>query len=146
MTPLPSDTNSHPIQATEAMTLWLDQQSPLLVARIRRALFCSPSDASLALREVVRYLYLAANTTTPLTPSPRLDLAWHEFLLFTRLYATFCDRFFHRFLHHEPGGDRQVNAKQFQLAIEQYTATFGELPHAIWFGGASQCGSCEVGD
>lgn len=35
-------------------------------------------------------------------PSQVVDVAWHEFILFTRLYRTFCNRAFGRFLHHTP--------------------------------------------
>lgn len=35
-------------------------------------------------------------------PSQAVDDAWHEFILFTRLYDTFCRSAFGRFLHHTP--------------------------------------------
>lgn len=35
-------------------------------------------------------------------PSIAVDGAWHEFILFTRDYMTFCDRAIGRFLHHSP--------------------------------------------
>lgn len=35
-------------------------------------------------------------------PSQVVDDAWHEFILFTRNYATFCQRGLGRFLHHIP--------------------------------------------
>ncbi len=35
-------------------------------------------------------------------PSQVADDAWHEFILFTRLYAGFCNKAFGRFLHHTP--------------------------------------------
>lgn len=35
-------------------------------------------------------------------PSQAVDDAWHEFILFTRLYDTFCRGAFGRFLHHTP--------------------------------------------
>ncbi len=35
-------------------------------------------------------------------PSQAVDDAWHEFILFTRQYARFCDRGLGRFLHHTP--------------------------------------------
>lgn len=35
-------------------------------------------------------------------PSQAVDDAWHEFILFTRRYARFCQRGFGRFLHHTP--------------------------------------------
>ena len=35
-------------------------------------------------------------------PSQVVDVAWHEFILFTRDYRTFCQRALGRFLHHVP--------------------------------------------
>jgi len=35
-------------------------------------------------------------------PSQVVDLAWHEFILFTRKYQEFCRSSFGRFLHHTP--------------------------------------------
>jgi hypothetical protein len=35
-------------------------------------------------------------------PSQVVDVAWHEFILFTRNYRQFCLRAFGRFLHHTP--------------------------------------------
>jgi hypothetical protein len=35
-------------------------------------------------------------------PSQVVDVAWHEFILFTRNYEVFCRRALGRFLHHTP--------------------------------------------
>ncbi|MDG9666132.1 hypothetical protein ONV78_00210 [Hahella sp. CR1] len=35
-------------------------------------------------------------------PSQAVDVAWHEFILFTRAYEQFCQKCFGRFLHHTP--------------------------------------------
>lgn len=35
-------------------------------------------------------------------PSQVVDIAWHEFILFTRSYSEFCTRALGRFLHHTP--------------------------------------------
>ncbi|TQV71108.1 hypothetical protein FLL45_22540 [Aliikangiella marina] len=35
-------------------------------------------------------------------PSRVVDLAWHEFILFTKQYNSFCQNAFGRFLHHTP--------------------------------------------
>ncbi len=35
-------------------------------------------------------------------PSQAVDVAWHEFILFTRNYETFCQKSLGRFLHHTP--------------------------------------------
>jgi hypothetical protein len=35
-------------------------------------------------------------------PTPLIDKGWHEFLLFTKDYAHFCNSFFGCFIHHNP--------------------------------------------
>jgi hypothetical protein len=42
-------------------------------------------------------------------PSKAVDTAWHEFILMTRQYQSFCDNAFGKYLHHAPnlgGGER----------------------------------------
>lgn len=42
-------------------------------------------------------------------PSPREDIGWHTFLLYTRDYAAFCTRIRGDFIHHVPtDGDKQA--------------------------------------
>lgn len=40
-------------------------------------------------------------------PSQVVDVAWHEFILFTANYAEFCNKAFGRFLHHSPAETMQ---------------------------------------
>lgn len=60
-------------------------------------------DAERAADEAEAFLRAAADSPTPLRPSPIADVGWHAFLLHTREYAAFCDREFGRFIHHIPG-------------------------------------------
>lgn len=43
-----------------------------------------------------------AGRATLSMPSQAVDAAWHEFILFTRNYRSFCSRALGRFLHHTP--------------------------------------------
>lgn len=36
-------------------------------------------------------------------PSKAVDAAWHEFIVLTKEYASFCEKAFGRYLHHTPG-------------------------------------------
>ncbi|GEM_PF-239711 len=47
------------------------------------------------------YCNLAGKRTVAM-PSQVVDVAWHEFILFTRDYQSFCRKAFGRFLHHTP--------------------------------------------
>jgi hypothetical protein len=54
-----------------------------------------------ALRDYFQISLLAKRRMVSM-PSKVVDVAWHEFILFTRLYQQFCREAFGRFLHHTP--------------------------------------------
>jgi hypothetical protein len=124
------------------------QESPILFEKISAALGCHREGVPLAVREVVRFLWLAANHHQgQLTPSRRVDLAWHEFLLCTRAYQQFCMAHFGRMIHHEPGGPAAQHRQQFHMTLRCYRKRFG-IPEITYWGGpqiaAAECGSCEA--
>jgi hypothetical protein len=115
-------------------------------------LFCSPGEAVRALSEVIKFMTLASESVEQrLTPSGRVDVAWHEFILFTQSYASFCDEHFGKFIHHEPSSDKALNSKRYADTLKQYRIRFGE-PAAEYWGAdhssrkdlaAAHCGNCE---
>jgi hypothetical protein len=62
------------------------------------------SDLDLVLRALREYFHLSrkAGRRMLAMPSQVVDVAWHEFILFTRNYETFCAKALGRFLHHTP--------------------------------------------
>jgi len=54
-----------------------------------------------ALKEYFQVCNMAGKRMVAM-PSQVVDVAWHEMILFTRLYDNFCNRAFGRFLHHTP--------------------------------------------
>ena len=58
--------------------------------------------------------YLRGGRQAVSMPSQVVDGLWHEFILYTRNYGTFCSNAFGRFMHHTPaavmGGDKRSNA------------------------------------
>ena len=60
------------------------------------------------MRQVVKamkdYFYICSQAKGKMVamPSKIVDVFWHEFLLFTRAYQTFCTQGFGKFLHHTP--------------------------------------------
>jgi len=127
--------------------------APLLRTKLSRALFCPPESCALALAEVIKFLTLASETTNcPVTPSARVDVAWHEFILFTRTYASFCARNYGKMIHHEPSDDQPQNTRQYRETLRLYRQRFGEPPGEYWGGrktdpvpgSNAHCGSCET--
>lgn len=54
------------------------------------------------LREYFHVINLAGKNRVVAMPSQVIDVAWHEFILFTKEYAYFCKQALGRFIHHTP--------------------------------------------
>lgn len=132
----------------------LYKSHPMLETKIRRSLMCGAEEARQGLVETIKFLSLVAEqSNTTLTPAHRVDLVWHEFILFTRAYADFCQVQFGKFIHHNPGGTQKENRKQFAATLSLYESRYGIPPRLFW-GGVDQrsgvdqrvasCGNCET--
>jgi hypothetical protein len=64
----------------------------------------SSSELQQVMRGLRDYFYLIhmSNKESVAMPSQVVDVAWHEFILFTREYTSFCSKAFGRFIHHTP--------------------------------------------
>lgn len=99
-----------------------------------------------AMIEVLKFLNLIYISNERLTPSLKVDLAWHEFILCTKLYQQHCQEFYQRFIHHHPGGDDTENLNNFRKTIQLYQKHYGQPPTLFW-GNTSlkaDCGSCDA--
>ena len=71
--------------------------------------------------------------------SLRVDEVWHQFVLFTVEYVTFCKRYFGRYVHHSPS-----NAPVPESAVRRPAATpaefAGPVPGALRRGPAAALG------
>jgi hypothetical protein len=57
-------------------------------------------DASIIFRDLETFLDDASNKA--LSPAPRIDEAWHEFILHTKDYIAFCEQRYGKIVHHVP--------------------------------------------
>ncbi|HEY4509168.1 MAG TPA: hypothetical protein VJC13_02705 [Candidatus Paceibacterota bacterium] len=110
----------------------LGYQNSAVVDRFVEKLGLGEEEASLLFEDTKRFLYLCGSKRKgdpTLAPSEKVDAGWHEFLLFTEDYQSFCQSFFGRFIHHrprrteDPKGDGSDLRNTRMLAI----ATFGDL-------------------
>lgn len=123
--------------------------NPLLLEKTSRSLNGNHAQAQAALTEVIRFLQLVATHDGPLTPSHKVDLAWHEFILFTRAYHRFCESYFGEYIHHTPGGHNADNQRQYREALAYYREAFGPPSLQFWDNpdlgpAASECGACDT--
>ncbi len=138
------------LPSTKTLTETADQllyENPILIEKISNAIECGADAVPSALQEVVRFLYLAGtNDSGMLTPSHRVDLAWHEFILCTKAYCAFCKAICGRYIHHQPGGSNAENRRQYKETITQYERQFGTPDPNFWptSGMQEKCGACET--
>ena len=121
---------------------------PVLGGKISAATGLADGQVATMLREVLRFLHLIQSTDGPLTPPLQLDLAWHELILFTRVYASVCDSLFGGFIHHSPGGSEHENRFQLRRTLKLYALTFGTPDPIYWgeqgyYGEPADCGACQ---
>jgi len=73
------------------------------------------------------------------TDMEELDLMWHVFLLYTRDYNDFCQKYFGEFLHHQPDLVPEFEEKSFDFKgnLEKFLNynfdLFGEEVMGRWF-------------
>lgn len=111
---------------------------------------CTANNVTLdeLLLELIRFLDLIHLSNEKLSPPHIVDLAWHEFILFTRYYEQFCNKHYGRFIHHTPG--KKENPQIFINTIGCYIKKYGEPNIKIWGKLANDewkiktanCGSC----
>ena len=127
-------------------TLEITNHTPLLLTKLEKIETEVPKIE--LLEETIRFLSLVAHTKEILAPALLVDDAWHEFILFTRLYNNFCQEKFGRFIHHTPDDNKETNSRNYYKTIQHYIRYFGEPNEKIWGEFAhqewkdSQCGSC----
>lgn len=120
---------------------------PVMVDKIHNATGLPRTEVPDMLCEVLRFLSLIVASGRVLTPPHQLDLAWHEFILFTKVYAAWCQKHLNRFVHHMPGGSTEENRSQLRQTLKWYNLTFGTPPVRYWgdhgyLSEAADCGAC----
>jgi len=110
------------------------EDTPVLFNKIQKSVTLPDEDIGPLLVEVLRFMQLTATTGERLTPSHIVDLAWHEFILFTKYYAAFCDTHFGHFIHHHPGGKEEENRLCFKKTHYHYQKSFSTAPEARFWG------------
>jgi len=74
------------------------------VRLLKRRSELTPAQVALVFDGLRQYFEISLDAQKRLAsmPSQVVDDLWHEFIIYTRNYQTFCDRAFGRYLHHTP--------------------------------------------
>lgn len=122
------------LQAIEDYDLWF------VAERLERKQSVPVDLIDSAITEFKKYMALIALGYRGIAMASReADEVWHNFILFTREYHTFCQSIFGEFIHHVPKTSRNPLAPTGGTKfIEAYRRVFGEL-HPLWRASASNC-------
>jgi len=80
----------------------LTYKHPEVVLRIMEKASLNQSNAEALFYEMLSFLGEAAQSSEKSIPTKKVDLAWHEFILFTKDYALYCKKYLGKFIHHTP--------------------------------------------
>lgn len=142
---LPTDISALPLAEQVSVLM---RSTPTLAGKLEA--FCdlgnhTPTDAML---EVLKFMSLI-DASYILSPSKRVDEAWHQFILHTLVYHEYCTKCYDKYLHHTPSNDTLENANQFEQTITLYREKYGNPPQ--WFWGlqwqvsiSGDCSACEL--
>lgn len=108
----------------------LTYQNPFVVRKFAERYGVPIEQASRQFEEVKKFLLICALTTECCSPTKLLDDIWHEFIIHTKAYQDYCERYIGKFIHHRPtdgsfNGSRRVTK---ELAIK----LFSNLDPDIW--------------
>ncbi len=78
-----------------------------------------------------QYLAVCVFTGGKRTPAKIVDECWHTFLLHSRDYAGFCDKYTRGFVHHEPAID-DSGFSFYPITLQCVNALFGEVDEEVW--------------
>ncbi|MDH5654238.1 MAG: hypothetical protein OEZ39_20480 [Gammaproteobacteria bacterium] len=92
------------IQKRETFINWYEIPNKVQANIISTYPHLSEDDTKKVIRALKEYFLICnmAKLRMISMPSQVVDVAWHEFILFTREYQEFCHQAFGRFLHHTP--------------------------------------------
>lgn len=103
---------------------------PLLKKKTAKISLENKIDNDVLLLEMIKFLNLIHITNEKLSPPYLVDLAWHEFILFTKYYNEFCTTNYARFIHHTPSENEDDTI--YQKTIELYIKHYNKPPESIW--------------
>lgn len=119
-----------------------------VIARLRDKLGLNETGATALFKDMLRFLFLCGIENEALTPPPKIDKAWHEFILYTEDYAEFCKLKFGRFIHHRPESyfkkKTADTSRATQAAAKKRFGKLGtnwEYPHSSL---DKECAACTV--
>ncbi len=132
----------------------LAYQNPDVIERYKNDYPSNELGPEDALKELLKYFWLNEKLKSDKTHAPtnenlffdcaihsemrEIDTMWHTFLLFTKDYAAFCQRYFGKFIHHQPVQKESITSRKKQeLELRRFLSyvydNLGEETLVLWF-------------
>jgi hypothetical protein len=130
-------TIERPVPVMEA----LKYEAPFLIEKLLKERLVDSADEAQALfEEAKKYIVLVRCDGSRIWEmhSLRVDEAWHQFILFTKQYSEFCQRYFGRYVHHSPSNSPDavapppVPVATFGEFADRYEELFGAPLPDVW--------------
>ena len=115
-----------------------DAATRAFAGKLSRKLGWTQAFACRAVDEYRKFVYLGIVSDFIVTPPKVIDQVWHEHLLFSRPYKTFCDEVLGRSFDHNPelvstSDQTEVYRAQYEATLDLYESEFNVRPPAdIW--------------
>jgi hypothetical protein len=93
----------------------MSYQHPQLLVRLEERAGMDAATAREVFEETKRFLYLCAIADQPLAPTERIDEVWHNFMLYSHDYASFCGSQFGFIIHHKPWSKDEVSRSDWSI-------------------------------
>jgi hypothetical protein len=107
-------------------------EAPFLKEKLLMEKECTAEEYEERFTEFKKYISIARIYREQLDmPSKEVDAVWHQFILFTRDYFDFCDRFYGKYFHHSPNIPSRPGSSDAGKLAELYNKTYGKMP-AVW--------------
>ncbi|PIR83544.1 hypothetical protein COU18_02560 [Candidatus Kaiserbacteria bacterium CG10_big_fil_rev_8_21_14_0_10_51_14] len=123
-------------------------RNPEIIARYEDELGLIHAEAVVLFADVKRFLYLCAVEPGAKAPTRKIDVGWHEFMLYSRDYREFCLRALGQVIDHAPNSYLHPVEDQRDLVRTTRSmaeAMFGELStnwHVPHGDSESPCTAC----
>jgi hypothetical protein len=120
----------------------LSYEAPFLIEKLLRDHFVdTPEEGEALFREVKRFCVLSKSDNTKIWTmhSFRIDEVWHQFILFTTEYISFCEQFFGTYVQHHPSNAPKyetigsAEAQSFDFFKRRYIRFFEESLPDVWY-------------
>jgi hypothetical protein len=114
--------------------------APFLIEKIvKERLASTPQEAEELFLEVKRFLVMSCATDLAIEMySTRIDEVWHQFVLYSWEYMSFCRQYFGHYLHHSPSNAPKIEGRPIKHPLSlgefahEYQLLFGVQMPDIW--------------